>query len=81
MSAPFNASLIEKGEYVSDNLSRIQDILRFLEETSANYCELPGGEYGYSADGWAGFNLTLSLARENLEALRENPALRGIVTE
>ncbi len=82
MSAPLNASLIEKGEFVSDNLSRIQDILQFLEETAGNYASYPTAcEHGYSVDGWAGFNLALALARENLAALRENPALKNIVTE
>ena len=78
-----NTSLMQKGEQVADNMGHIEDVLRFLEETAFNFCSHRDGlrEYGYTVDGWAGFHVVLQLARQNLAALRHNPALNGIETE
>ena len=78
-----NTSLMQKGEQVADNIGQVEDVLRFLEETAFNFCSHRDGlrEYGYTVDGWAGFHVVLQLTRQNLSALRGNPALRGIETE
>ncbi|MBQ3059548.1 MAG: hypothetical protein IJD16_04450 [Desulfovibrio sp.] len=78
-----NTNLMQKGDYVVDNMGHIEDVLRFLEETAFNFCSHRDGlrEYGYTVGGWAGFYVVLQLTRQNLSALRDNPALRGIETE
>jgi len=79
----FNSSLIVKGDHLTDNMGHIEDVLRFLEETALNFCTHRDGlrEYGYTAEGWAGFHVVLQLARQNLSALRDSPALTGITTK
>lgn len=82
MNRSLNHSLLQKDTHVSDNISQVLDVLKFLEETANNYCtHITNAEYGYTVDGWAGFTAVLNLARENLEAIGNAPCLRNVIME
>ena len=62
---------------VSDNISHVATLLRFLEETAGNYgtrLATPActGENGYSVEGWAGMTAILNLARQGLASVADS---------
>ena len=66
-------------ERFCDSLSEPTLVIRFLEETAGNFGTYPGEmEYGYSVDGWNGFNVVLAHVRSRMEEISSQLEQKGL---
>ncbi len=67
-----------ENERPSESLSEPTLVIRFLEETAGNYGTYASDtEYGYSVDGWNGFNAVLAHVRLRMEEIASQLEQQG----